>query len=101
VAPTSTIPLPFFVESLTRLGASGVLPAAWARAAVAATRAAEAAAPAEEAAASGRERAPAAASSSSSSSPLHAIGELFRVTTAAEGTAAAAALTSGDAEAGE
>ena len=81
VAPTSTIPLNLFVDSLTRLGASGMLPAQWAHAALAAM----------SVSASDKEAA--------RSSPLHILGEMFKVTEVGAGTAAAAAIAAGDAEA--
>jgi hypothetical protein len=82
VAPTSTIPLPFFVDALTRLGASGVLPARWALAAVDSSGS------------------PGPASSTDSAPPLLVqLGERFRVVELAAGTAAAAAAAAGDAEA--
>ena len=82
VAPTSTIPLPFFVDALTRLGASGMLPARWALAAV-------------EAAGG-----PNPASNTDSAPPLLLqLGERFRVFELAAGTAAAAAAAAGDSEA--
>jgi hypothetical protein len=82
VAPTSTIPLPFFVDALTRLGASGVLPARWALAAV------------------GAAGGPNPASNTDSAPPLLLqLGERFRVVELAAGTAAAAAAAAGDSEA--
>lgn len=81
VAPTSTIPLTLFVDSLTRLGASGMLPAQWAHAALTAM----------SVSASDKE--------ASKKSPLHILGDMFRVTEVGAGTAAAAAIAAGDTEA--
>jgi hypothetical protein len=81
VAPTSTIPLNLFVDSLTRLGASGMLPAQWAHAALTAMSVSS----------SDKEAA--------KSSPLHILGDMFRVTEVGAGTAAAAAIAAGDTEA--